>query len=62
VPAAAAGLVEKLREALGTPPIAEVEPHHGDLPSLAQVPSATFAGVRIQTNARRPGRVTGIDA
>ena len=51
VPAAAGGLVEKLREALGAPPVEEVEVHRGHLSSLVTVSSAPLPTVAAGTMA-----------
>jgi hypothetical protein len=51
---AAGVLVEKLREALGAPPVQEIEVHRGHLPSLVTVSSAASPTV-----ATVPGTARG---
>jgi hypothetical protein len=58
VTAAAGGLVEKLREALGAPPVEQRNIHRGHLPSLVTV--ATGPG-RTRSNGSEREAVTGID-
>jgi hypothetical protein len=60
VPPAAAGLVEKLREALGAPPVQEIETHRGHLPSHVTVSSA--ASPTVATMPGTPGGRIGTNA